>query len=80
MKTIFVRLNNCKLNHEYKIIKVSAKDDFLLRRFMDLGLVEGTKIKALHNDPSKNLTAYLIRGAVIALRNDDIKDIIVYEI
>ncbi|HCR44455.1 MAG TPA: ferrous iron transport protein A [Ruminococcaceae bacterium] len=40
------------------------------RRMLDLGIVGGTKIKPLYKSPSGNPVAYLIRGAVIALRSD----------
>lgn len=41
------------------------------RRLLDLGVIEGTTIQCLHKSPSGNPVAYTIRGAVIALRNDD---------
>ena len=40
------------------------------RRLMDLGLLPGTKIVAEMDSPSGNLTAYRVRGALIALRDD----------
>jgi ferrous iron transport protein A len=40
------------------------------RRMLDLGVVGGTEIKPLYGSPSGNPVAYLIRGAVIALRSD----------
>lgn len=39
------------------------------RRFLDLGILPGTKITAEFNSPSRNPMAYKIRGAVIALRD-----------
>ncbi len=47
------------------------------RRLMDLGLIKGTKVTALEKSPSGDPTAYLIRGAVIALRSDDAKTVLV---
>lgn len=41
------------------------------RRILDLGIVPGTCIKALHQSPAGNPVAYLIRGSVIALRLED---------
>ena len=41
------------------------------RRLQDIGLVEGTKVKCLMHAPSGDPAAYLIRGAVIALREED---------
>lgn len=40
------------------------------RRMLDLGVIEGTKIESLYKSPAGNPVAYMIRGAVIALRND----------
>ncbi len=41
------------------------------RRLQDLGLVEGTKVECVQRAASGDPTAYLIRGAVIALRKND---------
>ncbi len=43
----------------------------LKQRLYDIGLVPNTKIKVIHQSPSGNPRAYLVRGAVIALRNCD---------
>lgn len=40
------------------------------RRMLDLGVIGGTEIEPLYKSPSGNPIAYLIRGAVIALRSD----------
>ena len=45
------------------------------RRMLDLGLVEGTNVEALHKSPSGDPVAYFIRGAVIALRGEDARKI-----
>lgn len=45
------------------------------RRLMDMGLIKGTKIECLHRSPSGDPCAYLIRGAVIALRKSDTSEI-----
>ncbi len=49
----------------------------LKQRLYDVGLVPGTKIKVVHQSPSGNPRAYLVRGAVIALRNCDAQKITV---
>ena len=46
------------------------------RRFLDLGIVRGTRITALQKSPFGDPTAYSIRGAVIALRREDASKII----
>lgn len=41
------------------------------RRLQDIGVISDTVIECLQHSPSGDPTAYLIRGAVIALRADD---------
>lgn len=52
-------------------------DGSMRRRLQDLGLIEGTRVKCLQRSPSGDPTAYLIRGAVIALREEDSSKIMV---
>ncbi len=47
------------------------------RRMLDLGLIENTLVIPLHKSPSGDPVAYLIRGAVIALRLEDASKILV---
>lgn len=47
------------------------------RKLQDLGLICGTKIKAVQKSPCGNPTAYCFRGAVVALRDCDAKKIFV---
>ena len=47
------------------------------RRLQDIGIIEGTKIKCLFKSPLCDPTAYLVRGAVIAIRCEDSKSITV---
>ncbi len=47
------------------------------RRMLDLGLVHGTTVEALQKSPSGDPVAYFIRGAVIALRDEDARKIII---
>lgn len=41
------------------------------RRLLDLGLTEGTWVTCVQKAPSGDPSAYLIRGAVVALRRAD---------
>lgn len=41
------------------------------RRLLDIGLVDGTCVQALQKSPLGDPTAYAVRGAVIALREQD---------
>jgi len=48
------------------------------RRMLDLGLVPGTEVEAVLKSPSGGVTAYLIRGTLIAIRHEDAVNIIIY--
>ena len=41
------------------------------RRLLDTGFTEGTRVQCLYAAPSGEPRAYLVRGAVIALRRED---------
>ncbi len=47
------------------------------RRLLDLGLIIGTKVKCVIKSQYGDPIAYRIRGALIALRNSDTKNICV---
>lgn len=47
------------------------------RRFLDIGLIQDTKVACLGRSPGGDPSAYLIRGAVIAIRSEDSKNILV---
>lgn len=47
------------------------------RRLLDIGLIENTTVECVGCSPSGDPIAFLIRGAVIALRNEDCKKILI---
>lgn len=47
------------------------------RRLQDIGLIEGTQVECVQKSPGGDPIAYLIRGAVIALRSEDSSDVLV---
>lgn len=47
------------------------------RRLLDLGLVPGSRVEVIRRSPAGNPTAYLIKGTMIALRNEDARQILV---
>lgn len=71
-----VPLNTIKLGSTCKVNSLIA-DGIIRRRFLDLGLISGTEVQALTISPSGDPVAYLIRGAVIALRSEDASQILV---
>lgn len=62
---------------EYATVTAVDTGLSLKQRLYDIGLVPGTRIKVVHQSPSGNPRAYLVRGAVIALRNCDAEKIFV---
>lgn len=56
-------------------VKGIATRGSMRRRLRDLGLVEQTRVECLFKSPSGDPAAYLIRGAVIALRAADAEEI-----
>jgi len=46
-------------------------DEDIKRRLQDIGLTEGTTVECVQKSPGGDPTAYLIRGAVMALRVED---------
>lgn len=52
----------------------------IMRRFMDIGLIENTIVKCVGKSPGGDPKAYLIRGAVIAIRSEDSKNVFINRI
>lgn len=69
-------LNKLPLNSMGKIrsLDFSGKDR---RRFLDLGFTIGAKVHAIFSSPFGDPVAYMVRGTVIALRNEEAKKIII---
>ena len=63
-------LNELKPGQSARVQKLSCPEQ-LRRRFLDLGLGVNTKISCVGRSPSGDPGAFLIRGAVIALRGKD---------
>ena len=53
-----------------RVRKILANGE-LRRRFLDLGIIEGTDIEVLFKSALGDPIAYLISGAIIALREEE---------
>lgn len=73
--------NTLSLNrvHEGETVRVKEllSTGSMRRRLLDIGLVEGTNVSCLQKSPAGDPVAYLIRGAVIALRSEDSAQVLV---
>lgn len=58
---------------ESAIVSGLGKCGDMRRRLLDIGLTENTLVECVGKSPGGGLSAYLIRGAVIALRPEDSK-------
>lgn len=63
---------------ETAVVKKLHIHGSMRRRLLDIGLIEGTRVQCVGKSPSGDPAAYLIRGAVIAIRSEDSREIIIY--
>lgn len=75
MNTSFT-LSELKIG-EYAVVKTICCDKKLKNRIMDLGMVPGAEVLPVFNSPFGNPTAYLVNRSIIALRNEDCRNILV---
>ena len=69
-----ISLYTAPVGSEVRIYSISSTG-IQRRRFLDLGIIPGSKITVERKSPSGNPIAYRIRGSVIALRNDEAENI-----
>ena len=68
--TDILTLDRLDVGSSMRVLSLGGRDD-MKRRLEDLGVVSGTRITCLMKSPLGDPHAYLIRGAVIAIRCDD---------
>ncbi len=69
-------LDELKINQR-AIIKNIECDKTVKIRLLDMGFQNGEEIVHVLNSPSKLIKAYLIKNTLIAIRNSDVKNILV---
>lgn len=62
---------------ERAVVKRLETAGSMRRRLLDIGLCEGTPVECVGISPMGDPKAYLIRGAVIAIRSYDSRTVIV---
>lgn len=60
---------------EIGIVNKIVGEETIKRRLLDLGLIEGTDIKAVLVSPSGDPRAFEFRGSLIAIRKEDAENI-----
>lgn len=76
MNNHFIPLNTLSLGQKCKVKELTS-EGLIRRRMLDLGVIQDTIIEPLQKSPSGDPVAYLIRGAVVALRSDVASTILV---
>lgn len=71
------KLSDLKQGQKAKVRQLKSTGS-IRRRLLDIGLVEGTEVECLLKSPAGDPTAFLIRGAVIAIRSEDSSNILIY--
>ncbi len=71
-----MKLSDLKLNETAVVKKINTSTD-IRRRFLDIGLVENTRVKCVGKSPLGDPSAYFIRGAVVAIRDVDASTVLV---
>ena len=69
-------LNDLQMGEVGVITSLMAQGS-IKRRLLDIGLVDDTEVQCISNSPSQDPKAFLIRGAVIALRNEDCQNVLI---
>ena len=78
MRELF-SMNDLVPGQRARVFRVEAAGS-MRRRLLDLGLVEHTDVECLGRSPGGDPAAYLIRGAVIALRDRASQSVLVYTV
>ncbi len=76
MNTTCCPLNRVEEGQTVRVREVRSTGS-IQRRLLDIGLIEGTPVACLQKSPAGDPVAYLIRGAVIAIRSEDSANILV---
>lgn len=62
---------------EHAVVSSLRSGGGMRRRLLDIGLIKDTEVECLGRSPGGDPSAYLIRGAVIALRSEDCRNILI---
>ena len=79
MSITVMPLSKSKKNQKSKVLSIRLKGP-QRRRIFDLGIINGTTLTTIQKSPYGGLKSYEIRGAIIAIRDEDAGKIIVKKI
>ena len=73
----YCSLNTLQEGQRARVIDILSSGS-MRRRLLDMGLIKNTVVECLGRSPGGDPSAFLIRGAVIAIRSEDCKDILIH--
>lgn len=62
---------------EHAVVRSLKATGSMRRRLLDIGLIEHTNVECVGKSPAGDPTAFLIRGAVIAIRSEDCENVLI---
>lgn len=72
----YMTLNSLMPGEVARVCELRTKGS-MRRRFLDIGLICGTEVECVGKSPMGDPMAFMIRGAVIAIRSEDCANILV---
>ena len=63
---------------QHAVVSALQSTGSMRRRLLDIGLIENTDVEGLGRSPGGDPSAFLIRGAVIAIRSEDCENILIH--
>ena len=76
MNTDILHLSSLEEGQSARVVSLTSTGS-MRRRLQDIGLINGTIVTCLKKSPYGDPVSYLIRGAVIALRNSDSQNVLI---
>ena len=73
---MYTDLSSLKPGQKARVKKLLIEGG-MRRRLLDIGLVENTEVECVGKSPLGDPSAFLIRGAIIAIRSEDTKNILI---
>ena len=70
-----ISLDQLKIGEVAKVIKITAQNPALKRRIMDMGITKGVVIKVVKIAPLGDPVLAEVRGYMLSLRKEDLKNI-----
>ena len=72
----YMTLNSLKPGEKGRVCELLSRGS-IRRRLLDIGLIKDTEVECVGKSPMGDPVAFLIRGAVIAIRCEDCNNILI---